>query len=99
MSLGILNQKAISCAKLGMNPYGWALVEPTFSSPAIACSLRECFPTDGYDQFSRRSGQKRHNLYGRQLIWQSAICAANRQLNKKWWRLAEELLSDDYRRA
>ena len=84
---------------LSLEPYRWALVDHLFA-PADAQSLVETFPRDHFKTVKGYDGEKGYEYEARSLIHMGAAAATFvESLSPAWRRLAEALLSTEYRDA
>jgi SM-20-related protein len=100
----LLNTEAIANADLQDEPFRWALMEQSFTSPDHAEALRRTFPSSGFGTKRRRLGESStyggHFLHGRGLVTrETGEIFAPDELDPLWVQLADELMSDDYRDA
>ena len=80
-------------------PYAWAAVEDLFA-PADAAGLAAGYPTDHFKDVQGYDGEKGYKYRARSLVHMGAAAATRaRHLSPAWRRLAETLLSEQYRAA
>src|SRR5678815_4214566 len=85
--------------ELSSEPYRWALVNQLFS-PADARALVETFPRDHFKTVKGYDGEKGYQYEARSLVMMGANAASQSEfLSPSWRRLAEDLISKDYREA
>jgi hypothetical protein len=95
---GPIDLAALRSAEVHAEPFWWAFVPATFQSRETALGLQRAFPSDGYTEFFRAHGAKRHHLYGRKLVHPSSG-PQTEGLSGPWPRLVEQLHSREYRDA
>lgn len=89
----------ITPAALAVEPYRWAFVDRLFS-PADAAALAASFPRDHFKTVKGYDGEKGYEYEARALIGMNAAEPSRAEfLSPAWRRLAEDLLSPEYRRA
>jgi hypothetical protein len=84
---------------LASQPYRWAFVDRLFS-PADALDLVNTFPRDHFKTVKGYDGEKGYEYESRSLVMMGANVASRPEyLSVSWRRLAEDLVSNDYREA
>ena len=84
---------------LASEPYRWAFVGDLFS-PADAADLVNTFPRDHFKTVKGYDGEKGYEYEARSLVMMGANVASRPEfLSPSWRRLADDLLSANYRHA
>jgi hypothetical protein len=84
---------------LSSEPYRWAFVDRLFS-PTDCAALVKTFPRDHFKTVEGYDGEKGYHYEARSLIAMGADAPTHAQfLSPAWQRLAEDLLSPDYRES
>lgn len=84
---------------LASEPYRWAFVGELFSS-ADAADLVNTFPRDHFKTVKGYDGEKGYEYEARSLVMMGANVASRPEfLSRSWRRLADDLVSADYRNA
>lgn len=95
----MLNIAHIREQRLASEPYGWAAIDQLFS-PEDASSLIATFPDSHFREFAGYDGEKSYRYQARSLIHMGAEAVSHGDvLSPVWQRLAEALLSPEYRQA
>ena len=85
--------------RLSSEPYRWAFVGDLFSR-ADAVDLVNSFPRDHFKTVKGYDGEKGYEYEARSLVMMGANVASRPEsLSPSWRRLADDLLSANYRRA
>ena len=84
---------------LASQPYRWAFIDQLFS-PGDTLELVNTFPRDHFKTVKGYDGEKGYEYEARALVMMGANVASRPEyLSPSWRRLAEDLLSENYRRA
>lgn len=84
---------------LAAEPYRWAFVGQLFAAPDAA-DLVSTFPRDHFKTVKGYDGEKGYEYEARSLVMMGANVASRPEsLSPSWRRLADDLLSVDYREA
>src|SRR4026208_1069120 len=95
----MINFERFSSELLALEPYRWAFVDRLFSTPDAA-ALVETFPRDHFKTVKGYDGEKGYQYGARSLVRMGANAASQSEfLSPSWSRLAEDLISKDYREA
>jgi len=91
--------KQIGNHRLEMNPYQWAMIDRLFA-PQEALDLTTSYPHDHYKTVDGYDGEKGYQYEVRSLIpMGEKKISFPKALSPSWIGLANDLLSDEYRRA
>ena len=95
----MINFAEISRKKLRDQPFAWAEIGNLYS-PADATALASSFPGDNFKTIEAYGGEKSYFYEARALIGMGADSISNpEQLSDAWLELANDLLSDTYRKV
>lgn len=95
----MINLETIARGPLRTEPYEWAEIGGLFA-PADAEALAATYPHDHYKLVSGYGGEKDYEYEARPLIVMNAKTISYREhLSDAWQRLADDLLSREYRDA
>ena len=95
----MINFAEISRKKLRDQPFAWAEIGNLYS-PADATALASSFPRDNFKTIEAYGGEKSYFYDARALIGMGANSVSNpEQLSDAWLELANDLLSDTYRKV
>ena len=95
----MINFAGISRKKLKDQPFAWAEIGNLYS-PADATALASSFPRDNFKTIEAYGGEKSYFYDARALIGMGANSVSNpEQLSDAWLELANDLLSDTYRKV
>jgi SM-20-related protein len=95
----MIDLKQIERGALSTQPYEWAFVGDLFA-PQDAASLVASFPRDNFKTVYGYDAEKGFEYEARALVGMGADAASNsRDLSPAWRRLADDLLSNEYRAA
>lgn len=95
----VIDLNRISGSHMQTEPFRWAAIDGLYS-PADSAALAATFPTDGFKRVADHVGEKKHDYMVRALVRMSANSVSGRSgLSSVWRALADDFLSDDYRRA
>src|SRR3954452_24761622 len=84
---------------LSTEPYRWAFVDRLFSDEDAA-ALAQTFPCDHFKTVGGYDGEKGYQYEARSLAAMGMLEPTNREaLSPHWQRLAQQLLSREYREA
>lgn len=94
-----LHFERIANHELNTVPYQWAMIDQLFDSKEAA-DLAANYPIDHYKTVNGYDGEKGYQYEVRSLIHMGEKQAAfSDSLSPSWQRLAQDLLSDEYRKA
>jgi Rps23 Pro-64 3,4-dihydroxylase Tpa1-like proline 4-hydroxylase len=95
----MINFERFSSELLALEPYRWAFVDRLFST-SDAADLVETFPRDHFKTVKGYDGEKGYQYEARSLVMMGANVASQSEfLTPSWRRLADDLVSTDYREA
>jgi len=94
----ILDIERIRAARPAEAPFRWASIAESFVSRDVARELRDTFPGGVYERFVRPTGEKRHDLRGKNLRGKFAS-GSDEALAPRWQELVLDIASAEYRAA